>query len=301
MPTSLSWDNIIDSARCLAGRWDPIGIGSLYGVPTGGAPVAALVARWLPVPLVETPLDDTLIVDDLVDSGATLAPYIAAGFKVDALYRKPHSPPKIAPAATTMDDWLVFPWEKDEGQPTDAVIRLIEYIGEDPSRPGLVDTPKRVVKALKEMTAGMHVDPTRHLERVFREDGISYDEMIVVTGIKFVSLCEHHLLPFTGTITIGYVADADVGVVGLSKLPRMALDYARRPQVQERLTRQIAESLMSPPLNARGAGVIVRAQHSCMAARGVGVEGTMTTSTMLGVMYDEPTARSELMSLAGHQ
>jgi GTP cyclohydrolase I len=297
MPTSLTWSDIITGARCLADRWDPMNIGSVYGVPTGGAPVAALVTRWLPVPLVETPDANTLVVDDLVDSGATLSPYTERGLRVDALFRKPHSPPDIAPAASTVDDWLVFPWEKDEGQPTDAVTRLIEFIGEDPTRPGLVETPRRVVKAMSEMTAGLSVDPVRHLAKVFREDEVSYDEMIVVQDIGFVSLCEHHLLPFTGTITIGYVPDPGVGVVGLSKLPRMALDYARRPQVQERLTRQIAEALMSAPLNARGAGVVVKAQHSCMAARGVGVEATMTTSTMLGLMFDEPSARSELMAL----
>jgi len=293
----LTWKEIEDQAKALAAR-QTNQITAVYGIPTGGAPVAVMVAQHLGVPLAEepTPGTGTLIVDDLVDSGRTLERF--NGYFRDTLYRKPHSPDNLAPHATEVDGWLVFPWENDNGEPTDAVTRLIEYIGEDPARPGIVDTPRRVIKALTEMTSGIHVDPTRHLNKVFHEPDVLYDEMIVVSGIQFVSLCEHHLLPFTGTMTIAYIPDPDTGVVGLSKLPRMALDYARRPQVQERLTRQIAEALMGAPLNARGAGVIIKATHSCMAARGVRTDGTMTTSALQGFMFDDERARNELMALS---
>jgi GTP cyclohydrolase IA len=294
----VTWAELHIEAQRLADRWAGTNLDGVYGVPTGGAPVAVLVATILGVPLVEQPVrgSSILVVDDLVDSGETMRRY--NGYWRDALYRKPHSPKEIAPDATLVDAWLTFPWERDAGEPTDAVTRLLEFIGEDPTRPGVIETPRRVVKALREMTAGLHVDPTRHLAKVFREEGVKYDEMIVVSGIEFTSICEHHLLPFTGTMTIAYIPDPETGVVGLSKLPRMALDYAQRPQVQERLTRQVAEAMMAEPLNARGAGVIIRSQHSCMAARGIKANGLMTTSALMGLMFDDARCRSELMQLS---
>jgi len=171
-----------------------------------------------------------------------------------------------------------------------AVVRLLEWMGENPSREGLADTPKRVAKAFREMTAGLHVDPASVLGTVFNETS---DQMVVVRGIRFSSLCEHHLLPFTGTAAVGYVPDGRV--IGLSKIPRLVEVYAKRPQVQERMTNQIAHTLMES-LTPKGVGVVVKAHHSCMGCRGVRQpDAEMITSCVLGCMMDNPASRAELM------
>lgn len=172
-----------------------------------------------------------------------------------------------------------------------AVSRLLEMIGEDPSRPGLRDTPSRVVRSLAEMTAGYTEDPASILDRTF--DGKS-DELIVVRDIEFVSLCEHHLLPFIGTAIIGYLPNDRV--VGLSKLPRVVHCYSRRLQMQERLTAEIAEAIYKH-LEPRGVGVILSATHLCMAARGVRTRGQMVTSSLLGELREDANLRTEFLSL----
>lgn len=173
-----------------------------------------------------------------------------------------------------------------------AVSRILRFIGEDPSRDGLADTPKRVVKAWKEMTAGYAEDPAEILSRTFEEQS---DEMVVLRGISFYSTCEHHLLPFNGTATVGYFPGK---VVGISKLARLVHCYARRLQIQERLTRQIA-SAIEEHLEARGVGVIVSAHHLCMGCRGVRQPGTeMLTSSMLGTLRNDPVSRGEFLRLA---
>lgn len=175
--------------------------------------------------------------------------------------------------------------------PADAVRRLLIHIGEDPDREGLVETPRRVVKALSEMTCGYYEDPAVVLGTTFDEQS---DELVAVTGIEFVSLCEHHLLPFIGQASIGYLPGARV--VGLSKLGRIVDTYARRLQVQERMTTQIADAIMTH-LEPRGVGVVLRAQHSCMSCRGVQKTSTMVTSAMLGDFRDNPQLRAEFLGL----
>lgn len=288
MTTDLTWADVQVEARRLANRWHGRGITSVYGVPSGGAPVACLVAGHLGFEVTDTIGPNTLVVDDLVDSGRTL---INIGHQhMDALYRKLDSPPHIAPDARPMDGWLTFPWEHD-GSPTDAVVRLLQWIGEDPTREGLIDTPKRVTKALREMTDGDQQDPATILATTFTEP---CDEMIVLSGIEFSSMCEHHMLPFTGTATVGYIPNGNV--VGLSKLARLVDMYARRLQIQERLTQQIADTLQAHT-NAIGVGVIISAHHACMSLRGVGKRNsTMTTTALLGAMYDDPRARAEFLT-----
>ena len=285
---SLTWREVTEEVQKLWLRHSPAYV---FGVPAGGIPVAALLG-----PPVLTPDDlatvnpqATLVVDDLVDSGRTLQKYVDMGFKVDALFRKPHSPPHLAPQAKTTKGWIKFPWEKGDG-PEDAVVRLLEWIGEDPKREGLADTPKRVVKAFREMTSGLGVDPVSVLGTVFNETS---DQMVVVRGIRFSSMCEHHLLPFIGTAAVGYIPDGKV--IGLSKIPRLVEVFARRPQVQERMTNQIAETLMAS-LSPQGVGVVVKAHHSCMGCRGVRQpDAEMITSCVLGCMKDDQSARAELM------
>lgn len=173
----------------------------------------------------------------------------------------------------------------------DAVAKLLRFIGEDPERDGLLDTPARVVKAWREMTAGYEEDPAEILGRTF--DEVS-DELIILSGISFYSTCEHHMLPFYGTACIGYLPGK---VVGISKLARLVNCFARRLQVQERMTRQIGESIMTH-LDARGAGVILRAHHLCMGCRGVKQQDTdMITSSMLGTLRSDATSRSEFLRL----
>jgi len=188
--------------------------------------------------------------------------------------------------------WLVFPWERGETPAEDAVVRLLQAIGEDPDRDGLRDTPRRVVKALGEMTCGYLEDPADILATVFDVD---FDEMIVVRRIPFVSLCEHHLLTFVGHATVGYVPK-DL-VVGLSKLARLVDCYARRLQVQERMTRQIADAI-DTHLRPAGVAVLIESTHSCMSSRGVAKVAPMVTSDVRGCFRDQPEARAEFMALA---
>jgi len=231
-----------------------------------------------------------LVVDDLVDSGNTAAYFDPECF--DALYRKPHSPLKYAADATTHDGWLVFPWEANSSGPEDAVVRILEMLGEDPNRDGLLNTPKRVIKALVEMTSGYETDPMEDLSVTFAED---VDQMVVLSNIHFNSLCEHHMLPFSGIATVGYIPNGSI--VGLSKLARVVDTYSRRLQVQERMTDQIADAITAA-LNPKGVGVIVSAHHSCMGLRGVRKpSGLMTTSALRGVMKDDGVVRAEFMAL----
>ena len=173
-----------------------------------------------------------------------------------------------------------------------AVRTLLRWIGEDPHREGLIDTPKRVAKAFQEMTAGLHLKPADVLGTVFSETS---EQMVVVRGIRFSSLCEHHLLPFTGTAAVGYIPKGRV--IGLSKIPRLVEVFAKRPQVQERMTNQIAEALMEH-LQPNGVGVIVKAHHSCMGCRGVRQpDAEMVTSCLAGCLRDDSAARAELLGL----
>ena len=179
-------------------------------------------------------------------------------------------------------------------QEAEAAVRtLIRYMGDDPDREGMLDTPRRVAKAFREMTCGLSEDPREALSTVFTE---SCDEMIVVRNIRFVSLCEHHLLPFIGTATVAYLPTDKI--VGLSKIPRLVECLARRPQLQERLTMQIGTTL-GQTLAAAGVGVIVKAHHSCMGCRGVRQQDAdMVTSAMLGAFKDNPHVKQELLTLA---
>lgn len=173
-----------------------------------------------------------------------------------------------------------------------AVRNLLAALGEDADREGLRDTPRRVAKMYKELFSGLGSDPAEHLQRVFTEE---YDEIVLLRGINFYSLCEHHLLPFHGQAHVAYLPDGKV--VGLSKLARTVDAFARRPQVQERMTSQIADALMTH-LSPRGAVVVVEAEHLCMKMRGVQKpDGVMVTSAVRGTFKESPAARAEVMAL----
>ena len=173
-----------------------------------------------------------------------------------------------------------------------AVRDLLVAVGEDPDRQGLRETPDRVARMYAELLAGLRRDPGRHLDVFFDE---SYDEMVVLRDIAFHSLCEHHLLPFIGKAHVAYLPRGKV--VGLSKLARVVEDFARRPQVQERLTSQIADLIMER-LDAKGVGVVIEAEHTCMTIRGVRKPGAkMVTSAMRGLFKTRLATRTEAINL----
>ncbi len=179
-----------------------------------------------------------------------------------------------------------------------AVREILLAVGEDPDREGLQRTPQRIARAYEELFAGLHDDPRRHLGATFDE---GHKEMVVLRDIPFASLCEHHLLPFTGVAHIGYIPRGQI--VGLSKLARLVEGYARRPQVQERLTSEVADALMEA-LHPDGCGVIVEAVHTCMTIRGIEKPGaTMVTSAMRGGFRSRPETRAEFMAFVrdGHR
>ena len=172
------------------------------------------------------------------------------------------------------------------------VVQLLTAVGEDPSREGLRDTPARIARMYEEIFAGLDEDPVTILGVTFEE---SYDEMVILREIPFYSMCEHHLLPFHGQAHVGYLPNGKI--VGLSKIARAVEVFARRPQVQERLTGQIADCIESV-LGAKGVGVVIEAEHLCMTMRGVRKPGaTMTTSAMRGRFREEQNTRQEFLGL----
>jgi len=181
-----------------------------------------------------------------------------------------------------------------------SITNLLKFIGENPERDGLVDTPKRVVKAFEELTWGLRVKEDEFFDSIAKEFELAHDQMVAVRSIRFTSMCEHHLLPFIGSATVAYIPDAKNSgkVIGISKLARIVEYYAARPQIQERMTTQIAdalETLMSP----LGTGVWIDAVHTCMSIRGVKAVGASTvTSDLRGVMREHPETRSEFLALA---
>ena len=181
----------------------------------------------------------------------------------------------------------------DKERAAAAIRELLAAIGEDPDRDGLIETPDRVARAWVEMMAGQDSDPAELLAKTF---DVAHDEMVLVKDIPFVSNCEHHLLPFTGRAHIGYIPSEESGVTGLSKLARLVELYARRLQVQERMTTQIAEALVEH-LNARGVIVVIEAEHTCMTSRGVRKPGSLTVTSAVRGQLRAPATRAEAMGL----
>lgn len=176
-----------------------------------------------------------------------------------------------------------------------AVRVLIQWAGDDPEREGVLDTPARVARSYKELFAGYETNPFEYLERTFQEVG-GYDELIVMRDIPLVSFCEHHMLPVTGVAHVGYLPTSRV--VGISKLARVVHGFARRLQIQEKLTAEIAGAI-DKVLKPKGVGVVIEATHACMTLRGVNTPGvTLTTSHLTGVIRDDARTRQEFLRLA---
>ncbi|MFD7959809.1 GTP cyclohydrolase I FolE [Streptomyces zaomyceticus] len=183
--------------------------------------------------------------------------------------------------------------EFDEKRAEAAVRELLIAVGEDPDREGLQKTPARVARAYRELLAGMRQEPEDVLTTTF---DLGHDEMVLVKDIELVSFCEHHLLPFHGVAHVGYIPAESGKITGLSKLARLVDVFARRPQVQERLTTQVADSLMRI-LDARGAIVVIEAEHMCMSVRGIRKPGAKTTTSAVRGQLRDATTRAEAMSL----
>lgn len=182
----------------------------------------------------------------------------------------------------------------DQDKIKKAVNLLIEAIGEDPKREGLIDTPRRVAEMYAELFAGIGKDPKSELKVAFEE---GHREMVIVRDIPFYSMCEHHLLPFYGVAHVGYIPNNEGRVVGASKLPRVVETVAKRPQLQERLTSVIADSIMEA-LKPDGVGVVIQAEHLCMVMRGIKKPGsTLITSALRGTFRSKNATRNEFFSL----
>lgn len=276
--TKLTWND-------LRARAAKLPYGAAYGVPRGGVFAALLHGN-----VADSPEQADFILDDIVDSGRTRERWKASGKPFHALVDKTNGDAGIG--------WVQFPWEAEPASDVeDSVVRLLQYIGEDPTREGLRDTPRRVVKAWREMTEGYRVEPGTVLGTDFAADG--YDEMIVCKDIEFISTCEHHLLPFVGMAHVGYIPGLSAlsggRVVGLSKMARLVDCFARRLQIQEKLTRQVAET-MQAVLAPEGVGVVVEAKHSCMACRGVRKQSAgMVTTALLGA-FKQHAVRAEFLA-----
>ncbi|MEA3420778.1 MAG: GTP cyclohydrolase I FolE [Acidobacteriota bacterium] len=262
--------------------------------------MAIQLSQILKLPIVEKDKirKATLVVDDLADSGQTRDRYPNNDFA--CLYNKPHTPllQGTVYISDTIDRWIEFFWEREvnEQPAEDAVTRLIEMVGEDPAREGLVETPKRVIKSYKTLFSGYKQRP-KDIIKTFDADG--YDQLVLLKDIEIYSMCEHHVLPFLGKAHIAYIPDKKV--IGISKLARIADMFARRLQIQERLADNITSTLMEY-LRPLGAACVIEAQHLCMRMRGVSKQNSiMVTSSLKGLFLEDSekgrAARKEFMGL----
>ncbi len=202
---------------------------------------------------------------------------------------------RIARTPVPADDELEAEVERPSQDEAEAAVRtLLRWAGDDPDREGLLDTPARVARSYQELFAGYDADPRKYLERTFEEVG-GYDELVVLRDIRFVSFCEHHMLPVIGKAHVGYLPDKRV--VGISKLARVVNGYARRLQIQEKMTAEIATAIQEV-LQPKGVGVVIEAEHSCMTLRGVNApSSSLSTSQLLGKVRDDGRTREEFLRL----
>jgi GTP cyclohydrolase I len=272
----------------------------LYGIPHGGIYAAQLVREVLynfhriDSQLTETEIAADIFIDDIVDLGVTRDRYKKEYPNIPFLALVD----KLGRDSNLKQHWIVFPWERmiDKQGPEENIVRILQYIGEDATREGLKETPKRVIKSYEKLFGGYKVKP-QDIIKTFKED--TCDEMVLVKNIEFYSTCEHHMLPFFGKAHIAYIPDGEL--IGVSKLAHLLEIYARRLQIQERLGQQITEVIdnMVKPL---GAACILEAQHFCMTSRGVQKQNSiMITSSLTGVFKNSPEARAEFLSMIGYR
>lgn len=266
----------------------------VYGIPRGGVPCAFALAHALEkmsygAGVCDDVMNADIIVDDIVDSGATMLRCIELNPSAIAvsLLKKPRNDP----------NWYTFPWEGTDPNAgaIDIPTRLLQFIGEDVKREGLSETPQRFLDAWREYTCGYTMN-TDSIFKSFEDGAQDFDEMIIVRDIPVYSTCEHHLAPFFGTATFAYIPDKKI--LGLSKFARLCNVYMRRLQVQERLTTQLVDALFTN-LAPKGVGVVLSCRHLCMESRGVRTAGSITTTSALRGVMKRGAARAEFMRLMG--
>jgi GTP cyclohydrolase I len=269
----------------------------IYGIPNGGMILCAFLNH---ATITHKPIEANIILDDIIDSGKTMGDY-KARFPGKQYYSIINKLDSKNDYTFYKNKWIVFPWEMEHPGKTEESIqgnitRQLQFIGEDIKREGLLQTPNRVVKMWSEIFKGYNQKPEDILT-TFDADGYAdqYDEIVLLKDCELYSMCEHHMMPFFGKIHIAYIPDKKV--VGISKLARLADIFAKRMQIQERLTNQVTQALMDY-LKPKGAACIIEATHMCMRMRGVEKQNScMTTSSMKGVFLTKPEARQELMQL----
>jgi GTP cyclohydrolase I len=259
---------------------------TVYGIPKGGMILTAFLKK---AKIVHKPENANFILDDVISTGCTLGTYVEK-YGDDITYHA------LFETQFYSNKWLVMPWETacpgGEDNIQDNITRILQYIGEDVTREGLRDTPKRVIKSYGEMFAGCHQDP-KDIFTCFEDD--TTDQMVLLKNIEMYSTCEHHMISFFGKAHIAYIPDKKI--VGISKLARLLDIYAKRLQIQERIGKQVTDALMQY-LQPKGAACIIEAKHLCMCQRGVSKQNSvMTTSSLTGVFLNEADTRNELIQL----
>ena len=284
--TYVTWDECVKRAFHIVTRGqNNYGTNAkAWGIPRGGNYVASILAG-IGVSIVDSPENADYAVDDIVDSGRT-AKRVKDEFNLEtfALYDRRFTGTNFIATDETPKGWIVFPWESSfEADQEDLITRMIEMIGDDPKRDGLIETPSRVAKAWDELYAGYHnKEPKLKLFNVWDDVNINIAELkpIQVNDIKFVSTCEHHMMPFWGTVDVTYRPylsnkGDNIRVVGLSKIPRLVSYFASRLQIQERLGQQICDAIAKQSSAVR---VKITAQHMCVSARGHHDDGVVMTT-----------------------
>lgn len=265
---------------------------NIYGVPRGGYAIAIELGKALNLDVItdkDSITNKTLIVDDLIDSGKTLSNY--KNNKKAVLFVKHGKTKLVDYYVKEIDEWVKFP-DEQEDEVQEHITRIMQYIGEDTEREGLIETPKRVQKAYDEIFSGYKQNP-KDLMKTFKNG--TCKEMVILKNCEFYSTCEHHMFPFFGHISIGYIPNKKV--IGVSKLARLADLYAKRMQIQERMTSQIADTLMKE-LDALGVYVVCEGVHFCMRSRGVKKQdASMITSAVRGIFQKDAKARQEFLTL----
>jgi len=273
---------------------------AVYGVPRGGINVAIALSQQLKIPLISDLVGgNVLVADDVVDSGKTRDRFKEYDFV--CLHLKPNAninSPNCLYHANKTDKWIKYFWEENEQPAEDAVIRLIQLAGDDPNRKGMVETPKRVVASFKELYIGYQQNP-EDVFKTFDDEVEQFNGLVYLKNIEFYSMCEHHMLPFSGNAFIAYIPNGPV--VGTSKMARLLDIFAHRLQMQERIGEQVTSALMEH-LNPKGAACLTEAKHLCIACRGVKKQHSiMGYSSLKGIFMKNTNegiaARNELMAL----
>lgn len=265
---------------------------NIYGVPRGGYAIAIELGKLLNLDVItdeEYINGKTLIVDDLIDSGKTLSKY--KNNKKAVIFVKNKKTKLVDYYVEEVNDWVKFP-DEPENEVQEHITRVMQYIGEDVSREGLIETPKRVQKAIDEIFSGYKQNP-KDLMKTFTQG--TCQEMVILKNCEFYSTCEHHMFPFFGHISIGYIPNKKV--IGISKLARLVDLFSKRMQIQERMTSQIADTIMKE-LDAKGVYVVCEGVHFCMRSRGVKKQdASMITSAVRGTFLKDAKARQEFLTL----